>query len=45
MAELQEWLDAEREDVKLTPELQEVIAKDRRELAGSFCRSCGYCMP
>ena len=45
MSELQEWLDAEREDVKLTPELQEVIAKDRRELAGSFCRSCGYCMP
>jgi len=22
-----------------------LIEKDRRELAGSFCRGCGYCMP
>ena len=25
--------------------LQEIIDKDRRELAGNFCRSCGYCLP
>ena len=27
------------------PEIQAVIEKDRRELTGNFCRSCGYCMP
>jgi predicted aldo/keto reductase-like oxidoreductase len=27
------------------PELRALIEKDRRELVGSFCRSCGYCMP
>lgn len=27
------------------PELKAVIEKDRKELVGSFCRSCGYCMP
>ena len=26
-------------------ELSEFIRKERQELAGSFCRSCGYCMP
>ncbi len=25
--------------------LQAVIDKDRQELIGNFCRSCGYCMP
>ena len=27
------------------PAIQAVIEKDRAELTGSFCRSCGYCMP
>lgn len=27
------------------PEIQAVIEKDRKELIGNFCRSCGYCMP
>lgn len=27
------------------PEIQAVIEKDRLELTGNFCRSCGYCMP
>ncbi len=27
------------------PELAALIERDRRELVGSFCRSCGYCMP
>ena len=26
-------------------EIQAVIAKDRKELLGDFCRGCGYCMP
>ena len=26
-------------------ELAAVIKHDRQELAGGFCRSCGYCMP
>lgn len=27
------------------PEIQAVIERDRKELSGNFCRSCGYCMP
>ena len=27
------------------PELAAIVEKDRRELGGDFCRSCGYCMP
>lgn len=26
-------------------EMKEAIEKDRSELAGDFCRSCGYCLP
>jgi len=26
-------------------DLESVIAKDREQLGGSFCRGCGYCMP
>ena len=29
----------------VTEYLRDVIEKDRRELAGSFCRGCGYCLP
>ena len=29
----------------MTPELAAVVARDRQELAGDFCRGCGYCMP
>ena len=28
-----------------TDELKAVIEKDQKELAGEFCRGCGYCMP
>ncbi len=27
------------------PAIQAVIEKDRAELVGNFCRSCGYCLP
>ena len=43
--ELDEFLAADREGVTLDDELRAVIEKDRRELIGSFCRGCGYCMP
>lgn len=45
LSELNEWLDAAREDPVMDEELSEFIRKERQELAGSFCRSCGYCMP
>ena len=43
--ELDQFLAAVRETPAMTPEDQAVIQKDREELAGGFCRSCGYCMP
>lgn len=44
-SELQEWLELARLDPPMTPELEAVIAHDQKELAGNFCRSCGYCLP
>ncbi|EGD49471.1 aldo/keto reductase [Ruminiclostridium papyrosolvens DSM 2782] len=44
-AELDEFLQLEKNPPELTDELWEVIKKDRTELAGNFCRACGYCMP
>ena len=43
--ELDQFLACVKETPELTPELQAVIDKDRAELTGDFCRSCGYCMP
>lgn len=43
--ELDEWLALTERDQPMTPELQAVIDRDRKELAGNFCRSCGYCLP
>ena len=43
--ELEEWLRVAEEDPEMDEELAAVIEKDRGELVGSFCRSCGYCMP
>ena len=43
--ELEQWLALSENPPELTPELQAVIDKDRQELAGDFCRSCGYCLP
>lgn len=43
--ELDQWIALEDTPAEMTPELMEVIKKDREELAGNFCRSCGYCMP
>ena len=43
--ELEEFLSYQENPPQLTAELQGLIERDRRELAGSFCRGCGYCMP
>lgn len=45
MEELKQWLDAAEEDPDLDEELLAQIAADRKDLSGSFCRGCGYCMP
>lgn len=43
--ELDQWLALTKADQQMTPELEAAIEADRRELVGSFCRSCGYCLP
>ena len=44
-SELEEFLSYINQPPAMTEEIQAVIAKDRQELAGNFCRGCGYCMP
>ncbi len=44
-AELDEFLSYNENEPELNEEMLRQIEKDRRELAGSFCRGCGYCMP
>ena len=43
--ELDQWLELTERDPGLTPELQAVIDRDRKELAGNFCLYCRYCLP
>ncbi len=43
--ELDEFIGYVHEPPVMTKEIQEIIAHDRAELAGNFCRGCGYCMP
>ena len=43
--ELDDWLAFMDETPVLDDELRSYIDKERRELMGSFCRGCGYCMP
>lgn len=45
MEELEQWLALAEEDPDLDDELNTFIRRERQELSGSFCRSCGYCMP
>lgn len=44
-SELDEFLSYMDNPPRLTGELQAVIDRDRSELAGDFCRGCGYCLP
>ncbi len=43
--ELDEFLSYIQNPPVMNEELAAVIAKDREELLGDFCRGCGYCMP
>lgn len=43
--ELDEFLSYNDNPPELTEERLAYIAKERIELAGEFCRGCGYCMP
>lgn len=43
--ELDEFLAYEKNPPALDAGMLADIARDREELAGSFCRGCGYCMP
>ena len=43
--ELEEFLSCIRNASELTGEYRAVMEQDRKELAGDFCRGCGYCMP
>lgn len=45
LEELEQWLRLAEEELLPDEELGAFIKKERQELAGSFCRSCGYCMP
>ena len=44
-SELDEFLSYNQDPPVLTPEISAYIEKERAELAGDFCRGCGYCMP
>lgn len=43
--ELDEFLSYIENPPVMTAEIETLIAKDKAELAGEFCRGCGYCMP
>lgn len=43
--ELEQVLELSENPIEVTDEIRELIAKDRAELVGGFCRSCGYCLP
>lgn len=44
-SELDEFLSYQENTPTLVAEIKELIEHDRKELAGEFCRGCGYCMP
>ena len=43
--ELDQFLALEKDPPELDEDMFKKIEKDRKDLAGNFCRSCGYCMP
>lgn len=44
-SELDEFISYIDNPPAMTEEVKAVIEQDRAELAGEFCRGCGYCMP
>lgn len=45
MEELEEMLALDADPPAFDDSLKAEIERDRRELAGNFCRGCGYCLP
>ena len=45
LSELNEFLALEADPPALDEALKAAIERDRAELAGDFCRGCGYCLP
>jgi uncharacterized protein len=43
--ELEDFLELEKNPPVLDEAMWEIINRDRRDLAGEFCRGCGYCLP
>lgn len=43
--ELDEWLSYMDATPEMNDEICEYIEQEKKELAGDFCRGCGYCMP
>lgn len=43
--ELDEFLSYQNDPPRMDAEKADFIARERAELAGEFCRGCGYCMP
>jgi len=43
--ELDQFLACVKEPPAMTAEYEALIRRDREELAGEFCRGCGYCLP
>ncbi len=43
--ELDEFLALEKNPPVLDGQIMKIIEKDRSDLAGAFCRGCGYCLP
>lgn len=44
-SELDEFISYIDNAPELTPELEALIERDRKSLAGAFCRGCAYCAP
>jgi len=43
--ELEEWLSYMDDAPQMTDGIKAYIDRERAELAGEFCRGCGYCLP
>lgn len=45
MGDLEEFIALEKNPPVINQKIQEKIDQFKKELQGSFCRGCGYCMP
>lgn len=44
-SELDEFIDYIENPPVMTDDIKTIIDKDKKQLAGNFCRGCGYCVP